>query len=63
MSMKISLEVFLLLTDTDDAEEFIVLGLNKEKLLIFLMSSKLLPFDSLITSLAIRGLICEVFVS
>jgi hypothetical protein len=52
-----------LLTDTEEAEELMVLGLKKLKLLpIFLRSIRLLDLPS-ITSLAISGLICEVFVS
>ena len=39
MSMKISL-LLPLLTDTEEADELIVLGLNSEKLLIFFMSSR-----------------------
>ena len=63
MSTNISFELFLLLTDTEDAEELIVLGLKSEKLLIFFISIKLVPLLSFTTSLAMRGLICEVLVS
>lgn len=44
-----SLLLFLLLTETEEAEELIVLGLNREKLLIFLISIRLLPLVSLMT--------------
>ena len=60
--MKMSLVLFLL-TETEEAEELMVLGLKREKLLIFLMSRMLLLLVSPTTSLAIRGLICEVLVS
>jgi hypothetical protein len=63
MSTKISLLLLLLLTETEEAEELMVLGLNSEKLLIFLMSMRLVPLESLTTSLAIRGFMCEVLVS
>ena len=62
MSMKISFDLFWL-TDTDEAEELIVLGLNREKLLIFFMSIRLLPLPSATTSDAISGFMCDVFVS
>lgn len=57
-----SLLLFFVLTDTEDAAELMVLGLNREKLLIFFMSIKLL-LPSLTTSLAMRGLMWEVLVS
>jgi hypothetical protein len=50
------------LTDTLDAEELTVLAPNKEKLPIFFRSRIELDLAST-TSLAIRGLICEVLVS
>ena len=62
MSTKISLE-FPLLTDTLEADEFIVDGLKMEKFVIFDRELPPLPFVSLTTSLAISGLMCEVFVS
>ena len=62
MSTKISLE-FPLLTDTLEADEFIVEGLKMEKFVIFDRELPPLPFVSLTTSLAISGLMCEVFVS
>ena len=62
MSTKISLE-FPLLTDTLEADEFIVDGLKMEKFVIFDREFPPLPFVSLTTSLAISGLMCEVFVS
>ena len=58
-----SLLLFFVLTETEDAAELMVLGLNREKLLIFLMSIRLLPLPSLTTSLAMRGLMWEVLVS
>lgn len=61
MSMKMSL-LLPLLTETEDADELIVLGLNSEKLLIFFMSSRPVLL-SVITSEAIRGLMWEVLVS
>lgn len=55
--------LLFLLTDIEEAEEFIVFGLNSEKLLIFFISIKLLFLFSFTTSLAMSGLMCEVLVS
>jgi len=56
ISTKMSLLLLLLLTETEEAEELMVLGLKREKLLIFFMSIRLLLLESLTTSLAIKGL-------
>ena len=62
MSINIQLALFLL-TDTDEADELMVLGVKKLKLLLIFFRSIILP-DLLSTiSLAISGLICEVLVS
>ena len=62
MSMKISFWLVLLLTDTLEAEELMVLAPNNEKLPNFFMSRMELDLAST-TSLAMSGLICEVLVS
>jgi hypothetical protein len=56
MSIKISLLVVLLLTETLEAEEFMVFGEKSEKLLNFFMSKIPLCLAST-TSLAINGFI------
>jgi len=62
MSIKISFWLVLLLTETLDAEELMVLAPNNEKLPNFLMSR--MEFDlASTTSLAMSGLICEVLVN
>lgn len=64
MSTKMSLELPLL-TDTLEADELIVEGLKMEKLLSFerVPMLPLPPLVSLMTSLAMRGLMWDVLVS
>ncbi len=61
--MNISFWLALLFTDTLDAEEFTVFGLKIEKLPSWFFMSFIDDVVSSMTSLAMRGFMCEVLVS
>lgn len=61
--MNISFWLALLFTDTLDAEEFTVLGLKIEKFPSCFFMSFIDDVFSSMTSLAMRGFMCEVLVS